>query len=329
MRSGQVPGRPAQGRLHRLPPGVALLLLLTGQPVNRVSAEEPRAVKKASRVEVIEDVAYYQGKDADPVKHKLDLYLPRGKKDFPVLFLVHGGSWRLGDKGHLGIFNLIGRHFARLGIGVVVPNYRLSPRVTHPAHVQDVARAFAWAHRHIQRYGGRPEEIFACGHSAGGHLVALLGTDPTYLKAEGLTLKAIKGVIPLCGVFQIPDGSRFTWAFGKDQAVRRQASPICHARPDAPPFLVLFAEVDVPLCGKAGALAFCQALREKQCPVEPVEVKQRNHISLLFNLGSQGDPASRAILGFIHKQLLTAGGQVAAGHPAPKADRPRAKADGG
>src|SRR6516225_5364587 len=49
-------------------------------------------------VRVIADVPYYTGKDADPIKHKLDLYLPKGQKDFPVLFFVHGGTWKSGDR---------------------------------------------------------------------------------------------------------------------------------------------------------------------------------------------------------------------------------------
>src|SRR5205823_5671892 len=104
------------------------------------------------------------------------------------VFFVHGGAWRNGDKsGILGVYSALGRFLVRHGLGAVIINYRLSPAVRHPAHVQDVAKAFAWTHKNIARYGGRPDQIFLCGHSAGGHLVALLATDPTYLKAEGLT----------------------------------------------------------------------------------------------------------------------------------------------
>ena len=95
--------------------------------------------KRTFEVETIKDVAYYEGDAAHPVKHKLDLFLPKGHKDFPVLFFVHGGSWRHGDKGFLGIYSNIGRCFAEQGIGTVVINYRLSPSVKHPEHIKDVA----------------------------------------------------------------------------------------------------------------------------------------------------------------------------------------------
>jgi acetyl esterase/lipase len=267
-------------------------------------AAEAKTEKKGYEVETIEDVAYYQAKDADKVKHKLDLYLPKGRKDFPVLFFVHGGAWRMGDKGQFGIYRALGKCFARRGIGLVAINYRLSPKVKHPAHIQDVARAFAWTYKTIQKYGGRPDAIFLSGHSAGGHLVALLATDDTYLKAEGLGLKAIRGVIPLSGVFRIPDPPLLVSVFGKDKAARTKASPITHVRADAPPFLILYADRDFPHCGKRSAQAFGKALQEKKCPADVLEIKDRSHLTILLNALADDDPVPAAILQFIKKYGL-------------------------
>src|SRR5439155_1728006 len=97
---------------------------------------------KRYEVEVVQDVPYYQGADAHPVKHKLDLYLPKGKDHFPVLFFVHGGAWHSGDKNYwFNVYGNVGRTLAKHGVGAVVINYRLTPEVKHPAHVQDVAKA--------------------------------------------------------------------------------------------------------------------------------------------------------------------------------------------
>ena len=62
------------------------------------AAEKKPAVQTGGhyQVEAVQDVAYYEGKDADPVRHRLDLYLPKGHKDFPVLLFVHGGGWTKG-----------------------------------------------------------------------------------------------------------------------------------------------------------------------------------------------------------------------------------------
>ena len=251
-------------------------------------------------VQVLTDIEYYEGKDADKVRHKLDLYLPREKKEFPVLVFIHGGAWTHGDKYFFGLYRTVGLFFARHGIGTVIPNYRLSPQVKHPEHVKDVARAFAWTYRNIARYGGRPDELFLCGHSAGGHLAALLGTDDSYLRAEGLSLKAIRGVIPISGVYEIPaEGRPLERAFGSNAKLRAAASPTAHAGPDAPPFLIIYADHDLALCGKACAERFGQALREKHASARTLEAKNRNHMTVLMDMSLKDDPVARAIFDFI------------------------------
>src|SRR6476661_4000879 len=71
------------------------------------------------------NLAYNTAKDADPVRHKLDLYVPKGAKDFPVMVFVHGGMWRSGNKE---LYAPLGETFAKQGIGTAVINYRLSNR---------------------------------------------------------------------------------------------------------------------------------------------------------------------------------------------------------
>ena len=165
----------------------------------------PPAPPSACEVEKIRDICYHPGPDAGP-RHRLDLYLPRGQTDCPVAMLVHGGGWQLGDKNSCGLYASVGEFFARNGIAAVLPNYRLSPKVKHPEHVKDVARAFAWTRENLAEYGGRVDRLFLVGHSAGGHLVSLLTTDPAYLAAHQLTDSAIAGVISVSGVYCIPPG---------------------------------------------------------------------------------------------------------------------------
>src|SRR5947209_8651615 len=137
-----------------LPAALAASMLL-----GAVRADEPAAAKKYE-VQAIKEVSYYDGPGAHPVKHKLDLFLPKGGNQFPVVFFVHGGTWSRGDKSRFGVYSALGSLFARHGIGAVITNYRLSPDVQHPEHVKDVARAFAWTYRNIEKYGGRKDEIF-------------------------------------------------------------------------------------------------------------------------------------------------------------------------
>ena len=279
----------------------ATLLLTLSLTLPAAADEAKPAAKPAEKrfdVQIINDIDYYKGDDADKVKHKLDLYLPKGQKDFPVLFFVHGGAWRTGDKNYFGFYAGLGKFYARRGIGTVVTNYRLSPKVKHPEHIKDVARAFAWTVKNISKYGGRPDAVFVCGHSAGGHLVALLVTDASYLKAEGVKADVIRGVVPISGVYRI-GGAGMEFAFGKDPKVRRLAGPIEHVRAGLPPFFILYADKDFPGCGKVPSEAFAKALKEKGCRVTTREIKDSSHIKIIMNAASTGGVVSDAILAFI------------------------------
>jgi acetyl esterase/lipase len=286
----------SMSHLHRYFAAICLGLVLSFQ----VRAETP-AVKEYE-VESIRNVAYFDGPDADKVRHKLDVFLPKGASDFPVVLFIHGGAWRHGDKDFLGIYSNFGKTCAKHGVGAVVTNYRLSPGVKHPEHIRDIARAFAWTHKNIKKYGGRPDEIFVCGHSAGGHLAALLATDDKYLKAEGLELNSVKGAITLSGPYKIPDHSPvFNIAFGEDAAGRKDASPLEHVSEGRPPFLILYAENELPYCGKTNAEAFCKALCDKKCDATAKEIKSRNHVTLITKAANDDDPVSEALREFVQK----------------------------
>jgi acetyl esterase/lipase len=249
-------------------------------------------------VEKVGNLAYYDGQDADKKRHLLDLYLPKDHKDFPVVIFVHGGAWKFGSKD-VSWHAEVGEFFASHGIGAACINYRLSPNVKHPEHIKDVARAFDWTKKNIASHGGRPDEIFVTGHSAGGHLVALLATDDSYLKAQGCSLKDIKGVIPISGVYDIPP-RLFKDVFGEDYHDRKNASPIYHVREGLPPFLIIYADRDFPGCSKMSE-SFRKSLKDKKNTAELLEVEHRNHISILVKLSKEDDPCGQAMLDFVRK----------------------------
>jgi acetyl esterase/lipase len=189
------------------------LLVLAGLPLSALSADDKtRGQVKEFAVRETMDLRYFPGKD----RQTLDIFAPRGSASerFPVVLIVHGGTWMFGDKNFFGINRGVGRALARQGVVSVVINYRLSPLVKHPEHAKDVARAFAWTVKNIDRYGGDPDRVFLLGHSAGGHLAALVATDESYLASEELKLtsrqrKALRGVISLSGVYRIPPPEEF------------------------------------------------------------------------------------------------------------------------
>ena len=250
------------------------------------------------------DLAYVD--DGDP-KHKLDLYMPEGAAKVPVVMWIHGGGWKTGDRS---LYGAIGRRFAEAGIGFAAISYRLSPKVKHPAHVEDCARAFAWLYAHVADYGGDPDRLFVSGQSAGGHLSALLTLDPQYLKALNVPQGAIKGVIPMSGVYTVPclgpDArglmSMFPDSFGSDPDVCRSASPISHLSTLSCPMLVITETEDAGLI-RPTMKAF-QAAAEKAGvkDVRFIDADQRNHLSIVIHLARKDDPVRAEMVDFIRKR---------------------------
>jgi acetyl esterase/lipase len=309
---------------------VLMAQFCVGSAEGQSSLAAPAAPKIQSvslDVRVVRDIAYRQlepGEDGRKGKDELDIYLPSDRSEFPVIVFVHGGAWVHGDKQR-GLYRNLALNWARKGIATVMVNYRLSPGVKHPQHIRDVARAFAWTYRHIAEYGGRPDQMFLAGHSAGGHLVSLLATDESYLKAVGLDQRAIKGVVSICGVYRVHDlsvhaamlaqaGERsegVSWetrllpiaaVFGSDPEVRRRASPLTHVRTGLPPFLVLYAQHDLPRLAEM-AKEFNSLLQQNKCDVITKEIKGRTHVSMVSRIPRDGDPAGMAIAEFIAKHV--------------------------
>jgi len=254
---------------------------------------------KAYKVKTAKDIAYYEGEDAHKTKHKLDLYYPDGLEKYPVLVFVHGGGWVSGDRNYfLNIYGMLASVYAKQGIGVVVPSYRLSPEVKHPEHVKDVARAIAWTHGNIAKYGGSADKLILCGHSAGAHLVALVTADETYLKDQKLTATIIKGVVPISGPLDLPNGF-LTNVFGKEAS---KASPLEYVREELPPFLILYADKDLVGCDRIPAEKFCKALKEKKVTAETVEIKDSGHIDIIRRAGTADSEVQKAIAKFVKER---------------------------
>src|SRR5262249_14555624 len=146
---------------------------------------------------------------------------PRGRPASPVVGPARGGAWIPANTRCRGLSPAVAEFLASQGFGVVLPNYRLSPKVKHPSHIQDLARAVAWAHTHIAEHGGNPDRLFLFGHSAGGHLVSLLATDEEYLEAEGVRVGDLKGGGAGSGVYRTPEGKMdVTLAGDEEQSFR-------------------------------------------------------------------------------------------------------------
>lgn len=188
---------------------------------------------------VIRNVRY--GSD---IRQRFDVYAPADAKDAPVIFMVHGGGWAFGDKSARGVVdNKVARWRPR-GLVVISANYRMIPTADPIEQARDIARAIAVAQQRAASWGADPTKFVLMGHSAGAHLVSLLGASPSV--AGELPLSPWLGVVSIeSGALDVVEVMRarharlFDRAFGRDTAFWRAASPIhVLTEPGAPTLLI-------------------------------------------------------------------------------------------
>ena len=157
----------------------------------RWAADSAEAVRSQTR-EL--DLRYGGG----PNEH-LDVFVT-DKPNAPVLFFIHGGYWRSFDKRD---HSFIAPAFTQQGVCVVIPNYALAPAVTVPEITMQMVRALAWTWRNIARYGGDPARITVAGHSAGGHLAAMMLECVWPALAKDLPPQLVKNALSISGLHDL------------------------------------------------------------------------------------------------------------------------------
>jgi arylformamidase len=158
---------------------------------------EQSAQTRATRRCVL-DVPY--GTDATET---LDIFLPEqanAATRAPVLVYIHGGYWRALDKRDQ---SFVAAPFVDAGAVVVLPNYALAPAVSVRHIVLQMVQALAWVHRHIAAHDGDPAHVVVAGHSAGGHLAAMMLACRWPEVAPDLPPKLVRSALAVSGVFDL------------------------------------------------------------------------------------------------------------------------------
>lgn len=216
-------------------------------------AQTPRGVK------TIKDINYAASKSK---AQTLDLYLPASRSPLPVIVFIHGGAWTSGTKNNCPAVGLTARGYA-----VVSVEYRLVQEAPYPAQIEDCKAAIRFLRAKAKDYNLDADHIGVWGQSAGGHLVALLGTSGDVKEIEGKVgenLNFSSRVQAVCDWYgpsdltaMMPQSSVADAAIGRllggtlqqkhDLAVH--ASPVTYVTKDDPPFLIMHGDQDrtVPL----------------------------------------------------------------------------------
>ncbi|WP_114238742.1 alpha/beta hydrolase [Dyella sp. C9] len=188
---------------------------------------------------VLHDLAY-----GSAPAQRLDVYRPAAAQHAPLILMVHGGAWMLGDKGSRAVVEPKASHWTDAGYVFVSVNYRLWPQASPAEQANDVADALVYVQRHAAEWGADPTRVVLMGHSAGAHLVALLSASPSLAMRRGAqrwvaTVSLDSGAIDVPAVMQAPHARFYDRVFGNDPGFWRSVSPLAQLERDAPPMLLV------------------------------------------------------------------------------------------
>lgn len=227
------------------------------------------------------------GDDADEV---LDVYpATNGDASAPVMIYFHGGYW---FSRHKNDFQFIPCGLNESGATVVVVNYGLIPKIDMAELVRQCRASVAWVYKNIDKYGGNPEQISICGHSAGGHITAMmLATDWSDWGVDG---SAIVGALAISGIYDL-EPVRHTYmnpTLGFTEETVASFSPV-HLSPSIKPKFVTAVGGDETDEFKRQSKLVCDAWEAHGMSCALDVVPDLNHFTVLSDLTSEGGALNR------------------------------------
>ena len=232
------------------------------------------------------NIIYAKGAGAIP-DQELNIFEPKKPKSpKDVLIFIHGGNWNSGKKSQ---YSLMGRNWTKRDIVYVIIGYPLSPAATYKEMAEYSAKSVKWVKENINNYGGNPDRIFLSGHSAGGHLAALICTDDQYFQKLGIA-NPIKGLIlidaaglDMYGYLleeKLSNDNTYLKTFTPDQKKWKDASPLYHLHKGIPPMTVFRGGKTYPSIVSSNE-KFIKAMQEF-APETPYEIlKSKKHIPMI------------------------------------------------
>ena len=295
---------PARVVLHRVRMSRTLamvtLCLLVGMamvvaadaPKAKAPGKAPAPLRLPEGTQVRRDLPYVAGGHE---RQKLDLYLPAGVKDAPVVVWIHGGGWQNGSKDRTPAVALLAHGYAVASI-----NYRLSSHAVFPAQIEDCKAAVRWLRAHAGEHGYDPNRIGVWGSSAGGHLVAMLGVTgdvKDFDTGENLAVSSrVQAVVDFFGPTDLlmmdaqstansrmkhnppdsPESKLVGGAIQENPGKTRRASPLTYVSNGDTPFLIVHGDQD-PLVPVAQSEVFLAALKKAGVEADLYVVKGGGH----------------------------------------------------
>ncbi len=289
---------------------LALFCLILGPGLIRPSgAAEPVLAPRSGEDDsytVARDIAYKLGPtDYERERGRLDIYRPKAALNAPTVVWFHGGSLTAGSKNGVEA-EAVARVLAAHGILVVVPNYRLSPKVKYPAYIEDSAAAVAWTRTNIREHGGDPDRIFVGGHSAGAYLALMLGVDTRYLQHRGVDSAGIAGWISVSSQVDSHLTVRAERGTSGNQLMVDESAPLFHVRKDTAPILVIVADRDRDNRAEHNRTFVAKMEQAGHRDIQFHEIAGRDHFSVITRVGEPHDATAKLIVDWVQRPNGTA-----------------------
>ncbi|MHC4131356.1 MAG: alpha/beta hydrolase [Planctomycetota bacterium] len=255
-----------------------------------------------SEIVMVGDILYRDAVDSDYAKEKcrLDVYYPKGVEEYPTIVWFHGGGLREGVRQS---GELVAKRFTSEGMAVVLVSYRLSPKVKCPVYIDDSAAAVAWTFKNIAQYGGDPDKIFLSGHSAGGYLTSIVGIDRRYLNKYGISAEKIAGLLPISGQTVTHSTIRRERGVPDGKIIVDEFAPIYYVGEVKTPFLCICGDDDIPLRTNENSFFVAALKAADNTESMYIEIKGRDHGSIVDLIGERGDEVAFVMLDFIRNRI--------------------------
>jgi len=265
-------------RVHKLIVGMGLISFTLYLVLNNfVSAEQTHTLS---------NLAY----SSDPAQ-KMDVYRPANPKHAPILLMVHGGAWRVGDKASQSFVQNKVDYWVPKGYIVISINYRMLPATNPLVQANDVAHALAFVQSKAGTWGGDPSRIILLGHSAGAHLVSLLAASPGLVSHNGAkpwlgTIVLDSAAVDVPRLMRLPHMSFYDDAFGSDPAFWQEVSPMAQLNSQPKPLYLVCSTLRRISCMQAKQFQSKVIALKGRADVLPIAL---SHADINQQLGLESD----------------------------------------